>query len=160
MRANFCMHLHLRFWSSALSLSHRCTHMYVKMAKVEWQKAQRNGRYYQSQIHGRRTKLYLITRQKSISNTGKANINYILAKLTHRNSKPTFFSAISSSTTIAHFFHFASRLVSRWIFCVSEISLHSDLLWFFFAVLCDRQKGSKYQSMHLFKWFIARNLDA
>lgn len=68
--------VHLRFWSSPLSLTH------IQKWKSR-KKSQRNGRYYQSQTcihtytHTFNAYNTQAARQKSISNTGKANINYI-----------------------------------------------------------------------------------
>lgn len=85
--------VHLRCWS-CLAL----------VLDKKWRKndAEKTSRYYQSSAHVRRMNQ---TRQKSISCTGNANINYIEA---NRNLKPKI---CGLSSTNAHFLHISNFLL-------------------------------------------------
>lgn len=154
MRSKFCA-------STIMVFVHLHTHMQTsntdnnnKKSQWRWLKTIRNDRfYYQSYGATVLDALPLYAKQKSISKTEMANINYIFAKLLKLRKIQNFgLILFSSSTNFVQFFHFPFVLFLFFFFCQDlfrEIQILDSM--FLCLAACIHGTESKCQFMHLFK---------
>lgn len=117
---------------------------------------QRSGRYYQSPTHVRRTE-HPETGQKSISNTGIANINYIGPYTQKKTFKPNFWFIVNDCAFLAIMFPcFSNARFSNWgngwLFFVTVKEDRNFNLCIYLNDLLPEIRMHKLSSFSLWTW--------